>query len=129
MGVAVHIKSATELFELENLQKKMFPVSRPIVIPSEVRLHHFPMALNKTDPNQPTPVKSGCLLCSVPGSGSIRLLLLLHVQEDDAKEEEPSHHGEGAGVVGIGRGDEALILRVLEWPHRHLGGGVQVGVA
>lgn len=55
------------------------------------------------------------------GSGpSVRLLLLLHVQEDDAEDEEPQHHGEGAGVVGVGRGDEALILCVLEWPHGYL---------
>lgn len=53
-------------------------------------------------------------------SPSVGLLLLLHVQEDDAEDEEPEHHGEGAGVVRVGRGDEALVLRVLQRPHRHL---------
>ena len=53
-------------------------------------------------------------------SPSVGLLLLLHVQEDDAEDEEPEHHGEGAGVVGVGRGDEALVLCVLQRPHGHL---------
>ena len=48
---------------------------------------------------------------------SVGLLLLLHVQEDEAEDEEAGHHGEGAGVVGVGRGDEALVLRVLQRPH------------
>lgn len=39
----------------------MFPVSRPIVIPSEVRLHHFPMAFNKTKQTPTNPLQSSPL--------------------------------------------------------------------
>lgn len=45
------------------------------------------------------------------------------MQEDDAEHEESNHHGEGAGVVGVRRGDEPFVLRVLEGPHRHLAWG------
>lgn len=44
------------------------------------------------------------------------------MQEDNAEHEEADHHGEGAGVVGICRGDEPLVLRVLEGTHGHLAG-------
>lgn len=51
---------------------------------------------------------------------SVRLVFLFEVEENEAEEEHPDHHGEGAGVVGIGRRDEPLVLGVLQWPHRHL---------
>jgi len=53
---------------------------------------------------------------------SISLLLLFHVQEDDAEEEETAHHGEDAGVVRVGGWNEALVLRVLQRTHGHLRG-------
>lgn len=46
-------------------------------------------------------------------SALIRLLLFPHVQEDDAEDKESCHHGEDAGVVREGGGDEALVLSVL----------------
>lgn len=47
--------------------------------------------------------------------------VLLVVQEHEAEEEDSQHHGERAHVVGVGGGDEPLILGVLQRPHRHLG--------
>lgn len=44
------------------------------------------------------------------------------MQEDDAEHEESNHHGEGAGVVGVRRGDETFVLGVLEGTDGHLGG-------
>ena len=102
------------------------PLVLNVPSPTEVMLYHCPWLKKKKKTtrkaeetqsyeNPPT------LLPGVQGASlSVGLLLLLHVQEDNAEDEEPEHHGEGAGVVGVGRGDEALVLRVLQWPHGHL---------
>ena len=42
------------------------------------------------------------------------------MQEDEADEHDAKHHGEGAHVVRVGRGDIPLVLGVFQWPHRHL---------
>lgn len=51
----------------------------------------------------------------------VRFLLLFHVKEYDAEQEEAHHHGEGTGIVWICRRDKSLVLCVLEGTHRHLG--------
>lgn len=56
-----------------------------------------------------------------PIGSSVRFLLLLHVQEDNAEHEEAHHHGEGPSIVRVCRGDEAFILCVLQGTHRNLG--------
>lgn len=45
-------------------------------------------------------------------------------EEVDAEHEDARHHGEGRCVVREGRGDEALVLVVLEWAQRDLRGRV-----
>lgn len=53
-------------------------------------------------------------------SALVWLLLLFHVQEDYAEDKESCHHGEDAGVVWVGWGDEALVLSVLQGTHGYL---------
>lgn len=50
------------------------------------------------------------------------------VEEHKAEDEEAEHHGEGTGIVGIGRGDETLKLGVLPGTNRYLCSTVQVDV-
>lgn len=58
---------------------------------------------------------------SSPAGRSVRFLLLFHVQEDDAEQEEAYHHGKGTGIIRVCGGDKTLVLRVLQGTHRHLG--------
>lgn len=53
-------------------------------------------------------------------SALVWLLLLFHVQEHYAEDKESAHHGEHAGVVRVGWGDEALVLSVLQGTHGNL---------
>lgn len=48
------------------------------------------------------------------------------MEEDDAEDEQASHHGEHTGVVWVSRGNVALILGVLQWAHGHLRHGVKI---
>lgn len=51
---------------------------------------------------------------------SLGLLFLFHVQEDHREQEKANHHGEGAGIVGVGSRDETFVLSVLKRTHRYL---------
>ena len=42
------------------------------------------------------------------------------MQEDEAEQDDASHHGEGTGVVGEGARDEPLVLSVFPRSHRRL---------
>ena len=53
---------------------------------------------------------------------------LLAVQEDEAKSEKGGHDGEGARVVGVGGGYEALEFVVPEVAHHDLALQLDVGV-
>lgn len=40
--------------------------------------------------------------------------LVFEVEEHEGEDEDSSHHGEGADVIGVSAGDEALVLGVLQ---------------
>ena len=58
--------------------------------------------------------------CKHEGLLRLRLLFVLCVEEDEGEDKDAGHHREGAGVVGVGGGDEALVLVVHQRVNRHL---------
>lgn len=85
-------------------------------------MHPAPTSPHTDTQEAPSTARPSWCQEKAPTGSSLRFLFLLHVQEDNAEHEEADHHGEGASIVGICRGDEPLVLCVLEGTHRHLAG-------
>lgn len=46
--------------------------------------------------------------------------LVFEMKEHKGEDKDSHHHGEGADIVGVGAGDEALVLGVLQWTDGNL---------